>query len=182
MNGQQLAAYFEAHKPLVLGGAAAGVAALAVLQRRKKAAAPAGASAGAAVPGTIPAAAVVPATGSIGGAYDSSSYDTYNAMQPILEQILQTTSQSGITKLPDPVASNLFAPTASGKYVQLGSSINEVESDGSMYGLSPTEWDQLSALPNRPANFSFQILGPNDGTSSTPYSTKANLLKKNPTS
>lgn len=84
------AALFAAHRTAILGGAAAAVAGVALLNKRKNAGS---ATAGATVPGTIPASAVVPDGGSIGGAYDSTSYDLYNALQPELEQLRQTQGQ-----------------------------------------------------------------------------------------
>lgn len=150
MNGAGLQALFAEHKTAVLGAAAAAVAGLALLQR-KKAAAAGGAGAttvGATVPGTLPAAAVIPAGGSIGGGYDSSSYDLYNALQPEISQILQQqqaqqtggTTGGGVTAAPAPIASTLFAPTYNGNYVHFTSGETaEVESDGSLYNLTQQE-------------------------------------------
>lgn len=147
MNPAQLSAFFAAHKTAVLGTAAAAVAGLALVQR-KKAGGPAGATAGATVPGTIPAAAVIPAGGTVGGGYDSSSYDLYNALQPEISQILQQqqnqqtggTTGGGVTAAPAPIASTLLNPSYSGNYVRFADGqIDEVENDGSLLWLNPSE-------------------------------------------
>lgn len=147
MDVDQLKALFAKNKTVLLGAAAAGVAGLALWQGKKKGpAGPASTTAGARVPGTIPAAAVVPA----GGTYDSSSYDLYSALQPELAKILEQQSAqtggtgSGITSAPDPIASGLLAPSHSGQYVGYSQGgIYEVESDGSLYHLSGPEWTQV---------------------------------------
>lgn len=114
------AALFAAHKTAILGGAAAAVAGLALLSKRKK---PTGVAttAGVTVPGTIPAAAIASGTG-LGGSYDSSAFDAYNALQPELEQILQTVGSS-TPKVPAPApASPLFKD---GFYAMAGGPANE---------------------------------------------------------
>lgn len=152
MNAGQLSAWFEQNKTVALGVAAAGVAGLALLQRRKSSGGAAtGATAGASVPGTSPAAGVVPTGGSLGGTYDSSTSDLYNALQPQLEQILQTTGHSGINDAPAPIASSLLAPTYNGNYVWArenatgsGPGAFEVESDGSLLHLNTDQWGQAA--------------------------------------
>ena len=149
MNPGQLSALFAAHKTAILGGGAAAVAGLALYQRKKGGAGAGASTVGARVPGTIPAAAVVPAGGSVGaGGYDSSSFDTYNALQPEIDQILQRqeaqqtggTAGGGVTAAPAPVASTLLSPSSSNNYVRFADGqIDQVESDGSLYWLSPTE-------------------------------------------
>lgn len=142
----QLAALFAQHRTAILGGGVAAVAGLALLRRKKAASTPVGATAGASVPGTIPAAAVVPAGSTGAGGYDSSSFDVYNALQPELEQLRQTVGTPAAAA-PTPIASTLFAPTMSGRYVSYGtapgSPIEEIESDGSLYHLNPAEWKQV---------------------------------------
>lgn len=142
MNPAQLSAYFAAHKTAVLGGAAAAVAGLA-LYRKHQAASGTGTTAGATVPGTLPAAAIVGAQGP-----DSSGFDLYNAVQPEIDQILQQmqanqtggTTGGGTTAAPTPIASTLFNPTRSGKYVRFADGqIDEVEKDGSLLWLNPSE-------------------------------------------
>lgn len=140
-----LAALYAAHKPAVLAAGAAGVTALVYLRSRKTGAAPAGASPGARVPGTSPAAAVVsPASTGIGG-YDSSAFDAYNALQPEIDQILAqqraATAGSGAgTTAPAPLASSLLQPTYNGQYVRFADGqIDEVESDGSLLWLNQSE-------------------------------------------
>ena len=144
MNTAAIAAFFQNNKPAVLGTAAAGVAGLALLQRRK-----AGGDAGPGAPSAgLPAAAVIPASGSIGGQYDSTALDLMNALSPQLEQIMQQTGRSGIDQVPGKVASSLFSPTFSGNYVRAlnnggvaGSRMFEVQSDGSLLHLTQKQWD-----------------------------------------
>jgi len=143
VNPGQLPALFAAHRTAILGGAAVVVAGLALHQRKKAGAAPAG---GGTVRGALPAAAVIPAGGSVGsGGYDSTSFDLYNALQPEINQILEQQQTGGmagggITAAPAPVASTLLAPSGSHNYVRFADGqIDQVESDGSLYWLSPTE-------------------------------------------
>jgi len=148
VNLGQLPVLFAQHKTAVLGAAAAGVTGLALYQRRKGTAGAGATTGGATVPGTIPAAAVIPAGGSIGGGYDSTSYDLYNALQPEISQILQQqqsqqtggTAGGGVKAAPAPIASTLLSPTYSGKYVRWADGqIDEVERDGSLLWLNPSE-------------------------------------------
>lgn len=154
MNAGQLQAYAVKHKPVVLGVAAAGVAGLALLQRRKSAAAPAGSPANTRPAGTIPAAAVVPSQ-QIASTYDSSAYDVYNALSGQLGKLseqVQQTSGTPVTSAPAPLASSLFAPNMTGQYVAYtgngsagANGIYEVESDGSLYHLDMPEWLKIIA-------------------------------------
>jgi hypothetical protein len=161
---------FAAHKTAILGAAAAGVAGLALL-RRKKGATTAAASTSS-IPGTIPAAAIVaPGTG---GVYDSSSYDLYNALQPEIEQLMQTRGGS-VSTAPTPVASSLFGPSSSNNLVRFSSgAIDQIQSDGSLYNVSPSE---LQALYNR-GGISVQQL---DTAEPTSYGLGKNLTAANPT-
>ena len=179
MNADQLQAYVAGHKPVVLGAAAAAVTGLALLQRRKKAGA-AAPSSPAARPtssqpaGTIPAAAVVPSQ-SYGSTYDSSAYDVYNALSGQLEQLRQT-SGTGTTAAPTPVASTLFAPSGSGRFVRYADGgVFEVESDGSLFGLTPNQNEQATRAAG--PGLSWEQL---QGTMPMKYSTAANLATKNP--
>lgn len=142
MNTAQLSTLFEQHKTAVLGSAAAAVAGLALIQRRKATAGAAGSTTvGARVPGTIPAAAIEPQSA---GAYDSTSYDLYNALSGQLEQLAQTGSSTGAAQAPEPVSSSLFAPTGTGEWVRFADGVTaEVESDGSLFGLTGS---QITAL------------------------------------
>lgn len=172
----QLAAMFAAHKTAIFGAAAAGVVGLALLQKKKAAGTKAGAATSS-IPGTLPAAVVAgstPATG--GGTYDSSSYDLYNALQPEIEQLLQTQGGSvttapapGSSPLLSPIASTLTSPTGSGQLVRYGTAIDEVESDGSLYHLSLPEWGAMGS----PMNF-VQMGGANP----TSYTGAGNLATK----
>jgi hypothetical protein len=174
----QLAALFAQHKTVILGTAAAGVAGLALLQRRKGAAAPAG---GPSVAGTIPAAAVVPAQPT-GGGYDSSAYDVYSALQselgPVLQQQAKATGTGGVTTAPKPIASTLFGANRTGTYVwQQGADapagVFEVESDGSLYHLSANDWGSI----NPDGHVAATKLGPDIGTPF--YSLEGNLSAAN---
>jgi hypothetical protein len=109
VNIAGLQAFFATHKTAVLGAGAAGVAGLALYQRKKGTA-----TDGAGIAGSSPAAAVVQgstaATG--GGSYDSSAYDVYSAMQPQMEQLAQALAdQTGggagsVSSAPKPSASS----------------------------------------------------------------------------
>jgi hypothetical protein len=160
----QLAAMFAAHKTAIFGAAAAGVVGLALLQKKKSTSAAGSTSS---IPGTLPAAAVV-APGA-GGAFDSTSFDLYNALQPEIESLIQTRGPS-VTAAPAPIASTLLAPTGNGNLVRYGTSIDEVESDGSLYHLELPEWGALGA----PTNY-VQMGGPGP---STVYSKAGNLATK----
>lgn len=152
---EPLSAMFAAHKPVVLGVAAAGVVGLALL--KKKSSSSSSSSSTSQPAGTIPAAAVV-SSGSVQSAYpDTTASDVYNSLQPTLAQILnqqanQTSAgTSAPLTAPKPIASTLFAPTGSGKYVKYGNgTTGEIESDGSVYGISSSElsadqWAQVQS-------------------------------------
>jgi hypothetical protein len=142
MNPQKFEAFFAQHKAAVLGVAAAGVAGLALIQRKKNAG-----SGGGSIEGTIPAAAVVqgstPGTG--GGSYDSTAYDVYSAIQPQLEALMQTQGK-GVAAAPKPIASSIFAPSNTGKVLSYGDGrAYELEKDGSLFGLTTQQLHQLQA-------------------------------------
>lgn len=171
----QLAALFAQHKTAFMAAGAAGVVGLALLQKKKGTAAKAPAAASS-IPGTIPAAAVVPATGST---YDSTSFDTYNALQPELERILQqqaasTSNSGGITSAPAPIASTLFSPTYSGNYLRYSDGwVGEAETDGSQLWFTPSEW-QTAIAKNGGAEPKYdQLTVP--VTPGVPYSVQGNL-------
>jgi len=185
VNPAQLSAYFAAHKTAVLGTAAAAVAGLALIQRKKTAGAAGATTAGATVPGTIPAAAVVPAGGTIGGGYDSSSFDLYNAFQPEIDQILQLqqaqqtggTAGGGINAAPAPVASTLLSPSYDGNYVRFADGqVDEVEGDGSLLWLNPSEAKKAFGGGSWAGKVNqLTVKAP-----SSVYNTGKNLLAKNP--
>lgn len=147
----QLAAAFAAHKTAIFGAAAAGAVGLGLWTKKKKSAAAATTSAGSptSIAGTIPAAAVVSPSSS--GAYDSSAFDAYNALQPELEQILQqqnlaTSSSSGgiSSAVGTPIASTLFAPSDSENLVRYGDgTLWQIQSDGSAYNVTTDEANHL---------------------------------------
>lgn len=165
-----LAVLFATHKGAFLGAGAAGVAGLALLQRKKSASAT-GTSKTSTPAGTIPAAAVVPASGVQGAYPDTSSTDMYNQLEGQLERL----QSSQAVPVPTPVASSLFAPTRSGQYVSYADgSVREVESDGSLYHLSLPEWSGIiqgngGAAPD---------LHPVSGTAPAEYSYTTNLQSK----
>lgn len=176
MNPAQLSAYFAAHKTAILGGAAAAVAGLA-LYRKHAAAAGTPTTGGVTLAGTTPAAAIVGAQGP-----DSSSYDLYNAMQPELEQLLQTGASSGGVTAPPPVASGLFAPSGSGKLVSYSNGLYEMESDGSLYHLAPSEWAKIVADNGGKKPAASALSGPAPGSSYSGQGNLSSFIKKaNPT-
>jgi hypothetical protein len=147
VNLQQLPALFAQHRTAVLGGGAAAVAGLALWQRRKAKTGATSSTTGAKVQpaGTIPAAAVVPAGATGTAGYDSSAFDVYDALSQQMEQLRQTVGMS-TSVAPAPTASALFAPTGSGNYVLLPNGVTgEVESDGTVFGLTSEQWAPLAA-------------------------------------
>lgn len=186
MNPEQLSALFAQHRPVVLGAGAAAVAGLALWQKKKKATGAGAATAagnvgatGTGVAGSIPAAAVQ----SQAAGYDSTSFDVYNALQPELEMLRNQQDQqtggagSGISA-PAPVASSLLSPTYNGHYVRFNDgAVDEVENDGSLYWLSPSE--HATAFANAGGHWDasglvdqLQVASPTAGI----YSTGSNLL------
>jgi hypothetical protein len=142
---EQLQALFTQHRNVILGVGAAGVAGLALLNKRKKAS---GAPSGSTSPaGTIPAAAVVPASG-VQGAYPNTTET--NIRNSIMDDLLKqqaamTSAGGGAAAAPKPIASSLFAPSGSGNYVLYGDgTVAEVQTDGSQLGLSYQQWTPLA--------------------------------------
>jgi hypothetical protein len=143
----QIRALFEQHKTAALGAAGAGVIGLALLSRKKRAAAGPGSTSPA---GTIPAAAVVPSSGVQGAFPDTSATEVYNALQDQFGKILdqqaaQTSNSNGGLTAPAPIASTLFAPTYSGSYAttSTGQPV-EIESDGSLFHLNTNFINQVA--------------------------------------
>lgn len=177
MDTKQIAAWFKANKVEVLGVGAAGVAGLALLQRKK--AGPAGAggvTAGAVAPGTIPAGSVVPAS-----AYDSTSYDLYNALQDEIGTLARQNEAAGQTgaggsgasaAVTPPIASTLYAPSGSGQYVAYSDGIYELEGDGSLLHLGGSQWKQIIAANGGKAP---AYAGAFSGKAPTSYMTNTNL-------
>lgn len=147
MNLADLTSKIEANKkPLAIAGAA-GVAGLALMQRKK---------AGGDV-GTTPA----PTTSSVTSAgslaapngqvvYSSEASDVYNAIQPQLSTIGTSVNQLLADKAKAdsndtiPLAASLFSPTFSGTYLRDNKgSIVEVQGDGSLYGLTGNDWAEV---------------------------------------
>lgn len=148
MNIAGLQAFFAAHKTAVLGAGAAGVAGLALYQRKKGTA-----TDGAGIAGSSPAAAVVQgstaATG--GGTYDSSAYDVYSAMQPQMEQLAQALAdQTGggagsVSSAPKPSASSTTpSKPKTGYYRAAGTNLTYYQdSAGNLDWLSKAEGRSL---------------------------------------
>lgn len=138
MNLAALQAWAGQNKVALLGAGAAGAVLLGLRTRSK---ATGGGPRTAQPAGTLPAAAVVPANGlqATGSTYDSSAFDVYSALMPQLEALRQTGTSSGVTDVP-PIAQSIFAPNWTGKYVKYtNGTIGEIESDGSVYGISGAE-------------------------------------------
>jgi hypothetical protein len=152
---------FATHKTAILAAGAAGVAGLALLQKRKKPATGAATSPA----GALPAAAVIPSSGVQGAYPDTSGTDMYNQLEGQLERL----QASQAVPVPKPVASTLFAPTGSGNYVRTADgTIAEVESDGSAFGLTAPQW---APLAKQGAAWSAQV-------GAIPYATTAGNLAK----
>lgn len=188
MDTAAASAWFAAHKTEALGVGAVAVAGLALLKRKRSGtASTSGVTAGAVAPGTIPAASVVGATA------DSSAFDAYNALQDEIGTLARNSDAarntgatgSGVgAAVGGPVASTLLAPTGNGQLVRYGTAIGEVESDGSVYGLTlpeyqalgaPSNWVQLGAtnasapsMSTRASNLAAKIRGAQQPAPATP--------------
>jgi hypothetical protein len=154
VNLAQLQTYLQNNKPVVLGVGAAGVAGLALLQRKKKSSA---------------------------AAYDVYSALT-GQLGALSEQVRQT-SGSSVTSAPAPLASSLFAPNMTGQYVgyrgdgSAGSNgIYEVETDGSLYHLDMPEWQKIIASSGgkEPATTTYTGRAPVEYAASTNLANKIN--------
>jgi hypothetical protein len=173
----QISAWFQQNRSTVVVVGGAGIAGLALVARKRNgAAAPTGVTAGAVAPGTMPAGAVVPA-----GSYDSSAWSAYNALQDEIGTLArqnEAARQTGAAgsgagaAVTGPIASSLFAPTGSGPLVRYGTTIAEVEGDGTLYGLSLPEWQALGS----PTSYSQLDEAPPAGTSI--YTRGGNLAAK----
>lgn len=106
MNPDQLRAAFENNKPVVVGGALAGVVGLALWRKKN--------GGGQADAGAALSAGSQTAAASGGAAYDSSASDLYGAIQPQLEAIGQQLSQ-----LQNPKPSTIPAPKPAPKTVHV---------------------------------------------------------------
>lgn len=185
MNPEKLKALFAEHRTAILGAAAAGVTGLALLHRKQSGGDTGATSSSPA--GTIPAAAIAAQPT---GSYDSSAYDVYSALQselgPVLEQLREQGKQStgggtggGVTKAPGPLASGLLAPTYNGKYVRFSDGlIAEMESDGSLFWLNPTESKKAFGGKSWAGRVNqLNVKAPSQNI----FSTAKNLLAKQPT-
>jgi hypothetical protein len=161
VNAAQLQAWFAANQKPVLGVAAAGAVGLGVLRARKRSAAGGGASGRGAVPATAGTAfATGPAIAGTATPYDSSVLDAYNGLQEQLDGI--TNRLTAPLPVPEaPVASKLFAPQGTGNYVHFDGIGGEVESDGSVFGITAEQWQQILARdPNAGAKITTLSTGP----------------------
>lgn len=164
MNPDQLRALFQQNKKALFAVAAVGVGGFALYKRHT-----AGATAGSATSSTSSSAGVVPSyssggqTTTMGGAsgiYDSTSTDLASflspqlgAMQSQLNALTAAPSSSSTpTPVAGPIASSLLAPKGTGTYVINGNgTIGEVESDGSIFGMTLPQWMPLYDAGARPA-------------------------------
>jgi hypothetical protein len=146
VNAAQLQQWAQQNrKPLLITGAAvAGGLGLLTARKGKTAGDPPLAETGmtangATLTGTVPA-------------YNSSSSDLYNAIQPQLEnlQSIFDATKSPIPVAPPPIASTIFAPTKTGKYLhnQYGGYL-EVQNDGSLFALKHEDVLGLGLTPDK---------------------------------
>jgi hypothetical protein len=171
--GGQLRAFLAQNKPAVLGAAGVGVVGLALQNTRTAAAAGPASTGGTA--GTMPAAGVALPAGGVQGAYpDTSATDVYNALMPQLEalQAGQAPASTVAAATPPPISSTLFAPNLTGQYVYYKNTgtYGEIESDGSVYGISGPElgWDDWNKI--------FPVATPIGKDTLTAYSDRATNL------
>jgi hypothetical protein len=143
VNPGQLSAWFAQNQKAVLGVGAAAVVGVGVMRARKKSA---GAAAGGA--GATPTAGTAFATGpAIAGTqtpYDSSVVDGYNDLQSQIYG-LSDKLNAPMPVPAAPIASTLFSPQGTGQYVHFGNLGGEVESDGSVFGITQDQWQQILA-------------------------------------
>jgi hypothetical protein len=153
VNFADLQATLEQNKGPIFAAAAVGVGAFALYKRSK--AQTAGATAG---PGggtlTSTGYSAGAQTGTLAGyapgaAYDSTSADLAGYLGPQLDaigsQLAKMQSNPSPTPVAAPIASKLFAPSDSGNFVLYPSgTVGQVQSDGSVYGLSWNEWMPIS--------------------------------------
>jgi hypothetical protein len=170
VNPAALPALFAQHKMAVLGAGAAG-AVLLGLRARRKSTTGAGGAVTSRPAGTLPAAAVVPANGLQANGPDNTAVQVYDALQselaPFLQQQAAQTdaSSAGVAAAVAPVASTLFAPNLTGKYVRYNQgTIGEIESDGSIYGISGPELTDAQWADVRNAGISSLGTAPFDTT------------------
>lgn len=151
MNAAQLSAWAQQNrKPLLIGGAALAGGLGLVKARSKKAAAGAGKpnltgqSAGSYTAGTAGASGATLA-GTI--PYDSSSADIVSAIGDLARwQQVQAEQKTPTPVTKAPIASTIFAPKGTGNYVSLPNGVGaEVEEDGSLFGITYQQWQDLQA-------------------------------------
>lgn len=157
MNAAQLEGWVAANKPAVLGVGAAAVVGLGLYKRRTAKSSPGAAAGQAATPAglSVPYSAGGQAA-SVGGTYDSSASDLYGVIGPQLESIGNAVRAQQAPPTPVPAgvsASGLFAPSNTGNYVRYGDgTIAEVQQDGSLLGLSYSQWVPLATAGARYAD------------------------------
>lgn len=168
MNTAAATQWFEQNKKTVAVAGAVVVGGFGLMKARKGKAG-----------GETPPARTVGDMGPAGAAgfaqsapYDSSSSDVYNQLQPQIER-LQQRLESPIPVPVPPAASSMFAPTGRGNYVRYDNgTIAEVQSDGSLYGLNPDEWNKVASGG---ATFT-RLVGPQPNI----YTGSGNLTSRNP--
>jgi hypothetical protein len=102
-------------------------------------------------------------------------YNALSAQLGKLSEAVQTGSSSGINSAPAPIASTLFNPQNTGTYVKgPDGTISEVESDGSLFGMTYSQWLPIS---NGGAQISAEV-----PAAQTMYSLAQNLANKSATS
>jgi hypothetical protein len=155
VNLAQLESTLEANKGAALACGLAAVGGLVLWQKRKGSAAGSTAGATSSSSSTTPAG-VVPYSGGgqttslagAGGVYDSTSADLAGYLGPQLDSIGSrlTALENPSASSPIPVASTLVSPAGTGSYVRTpNGSIAEVESDGSLFGLTYNQWVPVSS-------------------------------------
>lgn len=145
MNLEQVKAAIERNKkPLAIAGAAA-VAGLGVMKARSGGTASTPAARTAAKPSGVAVGGFAPSTA------DTSTTDAFSSITSSLSSLHdKLTPPIPVPAPPRPIASTLFAPTGSGVYLRQGKrddgkavGVFEVQTDGSLYHLSGSEWQQL---------------------------------------
>lgn len=148
MNLADLTSKLEANKkPLAIAGAA-GVAGLALMKRRQAGGDVGTATATGTTSAVRPGSSLAAPNGQV--VYSSTGSDVYNAVQPQLSTIGTALNQLLADKsAPDatdtiPIATTIFSPNATGNYVRQDNGlIAEVQSDGSLFGLTGSQWASI---------------------------------------
>lgn len=149
---------------------------LAYMTLRKAGSSAAGASTPSAALSTAgPSASLGTGSGQLAGGYSDGTQGLQAWLAQISDQLggmeanLPADAGQGVTpQTPSPLASTLSAPTFSGQYVGYTGTgaVEEVESDGSLFHLSPGQWNTVGAhFGAAPGVVSIQGNAPSDYTS-----------------